>query len=327
VLNLHRIARALGGRVRRNSVTAPGPEAAAKRGWKRKRHTLTTWISDDGQNIFVNSHGGVGWREAKDWVRQQCGIEPWTSDQKTRPRRSPAQKHGRPGGPPQDLFTRETVRCLRDARFCTREQFALLIDDHRNAGGSLTAAQQYAREFGFSAADLQRAFSAPPRCNSADERAAILSMSYERRQRLHLRVTGSIDASKDRRERLRRDRYNISRKAKRARGRLVRAGLHASLNRRQFEDQARAFLLGQLRGALRMALSGVNRESPRVCSQEDSASGVVGMNFWRLRARGRAAPWISASGWSGSTSDGVHRPPAVGRCPLRCGLALWGVPH
>ncbi|MGH6866499.1 MAG: hypothetical protein ACREDO_10100, partial [Methyloceanibacter sp.] len=72
VLTLTGIACALGGRIQGNKVVARGPEAASKKGYKRRKCSLTVWINPNG-DIGVNSWRGQDPIATKDWVRARCG--------------------------------------------------------------------------------------------------------------------------------------------------------------------------------------------------------------------------------------------------------------
>jgi len=207
-LSLHGIAGALDGVVRGDKVSAPGPEAASPTvKWKRKRHTLTVWLNSDG-DVGVNCHEGQDPIATKDWVRERCGLPRW----------QPKQKRLRPKLPPLAIrihYLDESLRIAGDRKNAiTYEQFALIINDLRNIGRAENAIC-YARMFGFTTDDLDRAMSSDWRPYDADERGAIWNLSLADRLKLNLRRTGCIDADKPARERARRDRYNAKRRAKR----------------------------------------------------------------------------------------------------------------
>src|SRR5262245_42137119 len=84
MISLCTIAAGLGGKVRGNKVTAPGPEAAShKVKWKRKRHTLTVYVNDHG-DIRVNCHHpDQDPIDCKDWVRRRCGLPAWQPKKRT----------------------------------------------------------------------------------------------------------------------------------------------------------------------------------------------------------------------------------------------------
>jgi hypothetical protein len=85
--------------------------------------------------------------------------------------------------------------------------------------------------FGHSKA-VEQALKARHRTYTAAERAKLFNVTYELRQRLGLRRTGSIDVDKEGRERARRDRYNAKRRALRAAARAAREILHKSITTR-----------------------------------------------------------------------------------------------
>ena len=209
--SLNGIARALGGRVRGNRVVASGP------GQKPRDRSLTVWI--DGDEFRVHSHRDADWRVVKDYVRDRAGI-PWQPR-----RRAPEPKQPVPFAV-RNQFLGETLSIVRYRRRITFEQFALLINDLRLRGEPADDARRYAREFGFTSADLERTMQAKPRHYTADERAKIFQISYAERQHLGLRRTGSCDVDKAGRERARSDRYNAKRRAARARAKA------AGVNRR-----------------------------------------------------------------------------------------------
>src|SRR5262245_57309504 len=77
MLTLHSIANAMGGKVKGNRVRCPGPEAAYKKGYKAKRYTFAIWLTDDGEDIRVQSHHEDyrdNWRHNKDWAKSRLGI-------------------------------------------------------------------------------------------------------------------------------------------------------------------------------------------------------------------------------------------------------------
>jgi hypothetical protein len=227
MLTLHGIANALGGKPKGNRVICPGPEAAyKKKAWQRKRKTLAVWITPDGEDIRVHSHhpDGGDYRQIKDWVRQQLGIEWKPRQQNRRQRRIPPFKRRNP-------FFAETLSMCRYRGSITVEQFNLLINDLRPPSGfdkAEIAKTYYMVEFGFDLETVKRALELPHRTYTADERAKIFNLTYAERQLLGLRRTGSIDVDKEGRERARRDRYNAKRKAQRAKAReLVKTSVRS----------------------------------------------------------------------------------------------------
>ena len=145
-LSLHAIARDLGGSVRGNKVVAPGPEAAThKAKWKRKRKTLAVWRGNDG-DIRVHSHTGQDPIATKDWVRHKCSLPAW-EPKKRKPKPLPPLAE-------RSQFLSESLRIARDRDRITFEQFALVINDLKNACSEATLKTRagfYAREFGVSA--------------------------------------------------------------------------------------------------------------------------------------------------------------------------------
>ena len=147
-LFLHTIALGLGGSVRGDKVVATGPEVANQRvKWKRKRKSLTVWIGDD-RDIRVHSHAGQDPITTKDCVRRQCGLPPWV----------PKQRKPKPLPPLWERiqFLAESLKIARGRARITFEQYALIINDLKNAslGANLKSrAPLYAREFGFTPAE------------------------------------------------------------------------------------------------------------------------------------------------------------------------------
>jgi len=205
-LSLGDIANALGGVVRGDKVTAPGPEAV-----NRNRSTVTVWLNANG-DIGVNCHEGQDPIATKDWVRERCGLPRW----QPKPRRKAKI-------PPVAVRVRYLNECLKIAskRYNNRitfDQFNLIINDLKNIGrfdDIVDDASHYARKFGFTDADLHLAMSLLWRPYSADERGAIWNLTLEERNGLELHHTGCIDVDKAGRERARRDRYNAKRNADR----------------------------------------------------------------------------------------------------------------
>ncbi len=70
-MNLHQIARALGGEVSNGQVLAPGP------GHSRKDRSLSVRLSPGAPDGFLAfSHAGDDWRACRDYVRRRLGIAP-----------------------------------------------------------------------------------------------------------------------------------------------------------------------------------------------------------------------------------------------------------
>lgn len=200
-VKLEEVARALGGRVRGDHVEAPAP------GRKRRDRSLSVWISGD--DIRVHGHrDDIDWRDLKDYVRARCGIAKW----------QPKTKDKAPGVVPfpvRNMFLGETLKICRNRARITFEQFALLMNDLRLTGKPANA-MAYAREFGFTAADVERCMQFELQGFTADQRAEIFDLLYAERQALGLRRTGSVDVDKAGRERARCARRNRNRRLKRA---------------------------------------------------------------------------------------------------------------
>jgi len=201
-LSLDGMASALGGVVvKGDKVTAPGPEAG-----KRNRHAVTVWLNSDG-DIGVNCHEGQDPIATKDWVRERCGLPRWQPKQRRKPRLPPLATRVH--------YLNEGLRIAYDRKNAiTFSQFALIIADLKNIDRPDDAIC-YARMFGFTTPDLDRAMSSDWRPYDADERGAIWNLSLADRLRLNLRRTGCIDADKPARERARRDRWNAKKREKR----------------------------------------------------------------------------------------------------------------
>jgi hypothetical protein len=208
----------LGGRVRGGKVVAPGPEAAChKVRWKRKRNTLTVWINRDG-DIGVNSHAGQDAIAVKDWVRARAGLPAW----------QPRKRMPKPLPPlsTRNQFLGESLKIVRARKRITVEQFALIINDLKNASpGAIlkTRAGFLAREFKIDAADLDAAMRCPWRAYTATERAAIFEITYDEYRRLGLRRSGCAEVDAVERRRLTKQRYNAKRRAERAAHRVSKS--------------------------------------------------------------------------------------------------------
>jgi hypothetical protein len=205
--SLHEIARDLGGRV---VCDRTGPHVVGQKGADR---SLSVWV--DGDKIRVHSHRGRDWPTCQAYARERCGLEQW------KPVRSKRVSKTVPFRT-RNMFFGETLAICRYKAIITFEQFGLLINDLMLRGDTEKAIS-YARAFGFTASDLERAIQAPLRHYTADERAKIFGLTYAERQHLGLRRTGSIDVDKAGRERARRDRYNAQRRAARQAARSVKA--------------------------------------------------------------------------------------------------------
>lgn len=209
MIDLHHIAHALGGKVRGDHVVAPGPEGASRKGWKRKRNSLAVWIGDDG-DIRVHSHAGEDAIKCKDWVRARAGLRAWTP-----PRRRPKPK---PPLPERNQFFSESLRIVRHRKRATVEQFALIINDMKNALPEYqwrSRAAIYARIFKIVQDDIEAALQAKWRPYSAAERAAIFQTTYDEYRALHLHRSGCAELSPAERRRLTKERYNDKRRAAR----------------------------------------------------------------------------------------------------------------
>ena len=199
--SLQELARVLGGKVWYGRtgpyVAAPGPAQ------KGKDRSLSVWLN--GGKIRVHSHRAQDWRVWQAHVRERCGLGPWTPTPRERaPKQVPFST--------RNMFFGETLAICRHRARITFEQVTLLINDMRLRGDTQYASR-YARAFGFTAADCERAMQSAPRNYTADERAKVFSLSYAERQLLGLRRTGSVDVDRAGRERARRDRYNSKRRA------------------------------------------------------------------------------------------------------------------
>jgi hypothetical protein len=208
--SIHAIARDLGGKVRGDHVVAPGP------GQKRGDRSLSVWVNPNGETR-VHSHRGDDWRVCQAHVRKRCGLAPWT------PTRT-KQATWRAPHFERNHYVSECLRIARSRTCITVAQFAILVNDLKNAGNEARG-WRYACEFGFTDAELERALEPRPRTYTADERAAIFEITYAERMELKLRRTGSVDVDKQGRERARRDRDNAKRRAKRASSRKTKANV------------------------------------------------------------------------------------------------------
>lgn len=217
-LSLHSLAQALGGRVRGNKVVAPGPEAATHTTpWKRKRLTLAVWIRPDGE-FRVHSHTGQDPIATKDWVRRKCGLPAWRP-KKRKPKPLPSLVE-------RGQYINESLRIARDRKRVTSEQFALIINDLKNACPDATLktrAGLYAREFGFGPPELEAALKSAWRSYKAPERAAIFKITYDEYRRLGLRRSGCAEVDAVERRRRTKERYNAKRRAERVAKRVSRS--------------------------------------------------------------------------------------------------------
>jgi hypothetical protein len=210
ILTLTGIASALGGRVRGNKVVAPGPEAASKKGYKRRKDTLTVWINPD-DDIGVNSWRGQDPIATKDWVRDRCGLPAW----------KPKKRKSKPLPPfaERNQFLGEALRIARNRKQITFEQFALIINDLKNACPDATLksrAGSYACQFGFGPAEIEAAMRPEWRSYKASERADIFQTTYDEYRRLGLRRSGCMEVDPAERRRRTKERYNAKRRAERA---------------------------------------------------------------------------------------------------------------
>jgi hypothetical protein len=105
-------------------------------------------------------------------------------------------------------------------------------------------------------------------------------VTYELRQRLGLRRTGSIDVDKEARERARRDRYNAKRRARRA---AAKAAREAGLKAREASSKT----------------SGVNRTIPSLESVTNNHNLVYNYNHNQVYS---CKSWVSYQ-----NSTAVHR--------------------
>jgi hypothetical protein len=207
-VSLQTIAQAVGGRVRGDRVEAPGP------GCKKGDRSLTIWLGGGG--VRVHSHRGTDWPELQDYVRRRCCMPKWGM-----PKWEPAA-NSPPNVPVyvRTMFLSETLKICRNRKRITFEQFALLINDLQLTGKTGRAIA-YAREFGFTDADVERCVKIAPQGFTADQRAEIFDLHYAERQALGLRRTGSVDVDKAGRERARCARRNRNRRIKRAQAKTV----------------------------------------------------------------------------------------------------------
>lgn len=210
-LSLHAIARSLGGRVCGDKVVAPGPEAASKKGYQRRKCTLTVWINDDG-DIRVNSWRGQDPIATKDWVRTRCGLPAW----------APKKRKLKPLPPlcERNQFLAEALKIARDRNRITFEQFALIINDLKNVSPGVnlkSRAALYAQELGFTEAEVEATMRREWRRYTAGERATIFKITYDEYRRLGLRRSGCIELNPAERRRLTKQRYNAKRRGARGR--------------------------------------------------------------------------------------------------------------
>jgi len=215
--SLHAIAQGLGGEVRGNRVVAPDPEAASKKGYKKRKRTLTVWINAD-SDIGVNSHTGQDPIATKDWVRRQCGLPAW-EPRKRKPKPLPSLRE-------RNQYLGESLRIARSRRSITFEQFALIINDLKNAcseGNPKFRAAVYGQELGFAQADIEAAMRPEWRAYTASERAAIFQITYDEYRHLGLRRSGCIEVDAAERRCRTKARYNAKRRADRTAKRVSKS--------------------------------------------------------------------------------------------------------
>ena len=121
-LSLHGIANALGGKVRGHGryrhVAARAPGAK-----KRSDESLHVFINGDdiGVHLFRD---GLDPILVKDYVRARCGLPAWQPKRKYKPLPSLSERN---------QYLTESLRIARHRKRITLEQFALLINDLKNA--------------------------------------------------------------------------------------------------------------------------------------------------------------------------------------------------
>ena len=106
-------------RIVGNKVVAPGPEAADRKGWRRRKRTLTVYVNKNG-DIGVNCWAGQDPAETKAWVRKQCRLPDW----------QPQKRHSsmRARFWERNQFLGESLRIARSrGRKVTPEQFDRLV--------------------------------------------------------------------------------------------------------------------------------------------------------------------------------------------------------
>jgi hypothetical protein len=210
-VDLHQIARALGRKVRGDHVCAPGPERAARKGWKRKRCSLTIWQGRDG-DIRVHSHAGQDPIACKDYVRARAGLPAWVPHRRSAPKAPP------PPLATRNAFLSESLKIGRYRKRVTADQFAVIVNDMKNALAEphwRDRAAIYAREFGIGADDLEAALRPAWRPYSAAERARIFQITYDEYRALGLHRSGCAEVDAAERRRLTKQRYNAKRRAER----------------------------------------------------------------------------------------------------------------
>jgi hypothetical protein len=175
-LTLNEIAYRTGGKVRGDHVACPSPlSSSAGPRWKRNRKSVGVWPKPDG-GIAIQVWTNDDVMTVKRELERMLGIV-WQPTRRRRLHARPAVK-----APPSSLYVRQVRRCLSQRP--TFAAFALLLNEHRRAGGSQDQARLYARELGFTADDVARCYAKPPRYFSADEKARVLGITYERRMAL-----------------------------------------------------------------------------------------------------------------------------------------------
>jgi hypothetical protein len=169
-------------------------------------------------DIGVNSHTGQNPIATKDWVRRQCGLPAW----------EPKKRKLKPLPPlvERNQFLSESLRIARDRERIAFEQFALIINDLKNACSDDTLKARagfYAREFSFGPAEIEAALHPAWRAYTAPARAAIFQVTYDEYRRLGLRRSGCIEHDRAERRRLTKQRYNAKRQAERTTNRVSKS--------------------------------------------------------------------------------------------------------
>ena len=312
-LSLHTIAQGLGGQVRGNKVVARGPEDAShKVCWKRKRRTLTVWINGDG-DIGVNNWRGQDPIATKDWVRACCGLPAWES-KKRDPKPLPPLWE-------RNQYLSESLRIARDRKRITFEQFAVIINDLKNAGFDTNVksrAAAYSLELGFTAAEVEAALRSEWRSYTATERASIFKITYDEYRRLGFRRSGCIEVDAAERRRLTKQRYNAKRRAARAAKRVSksadrRAPLCPSEKVGTVKVPSSERVVGSLVSRDREPSKWVSKDKIRVRQKSASAPRMRSPENARLGAHRARAPNAAFAQIKKSTCA-----QNLGHAPLRC---------
>jgi hypothetical protein len=141
----------------------------------------------------VHSHRcPEGWKELKDWVCQQIGIEPF----KPKPR-GPFK----PTNATYQILAETIAICKEQPP--SEERYVRLVMDYRLAGHPKDRIKEFVALMGMSDADFERAWAIEPRTATAKERAVIGGLTHEQFKRLDIHRSGCAEKTAAERRRSR----------------------------------------------------------------------------------------------------------------------------